>query len=45
MGVNEGVAHASKAAGMVLSAADGLRCQADDLRGEVDRFLDMIRAA
>ncbi len=44
-GVNKGVAQTSQAAAMVLAAADGLRRQADDLRGEVDRFLETIRAA
>ncbi len=45
VGVNKGVAQTSQAAAMVLAAADGLRHQADDLRGEVDRFLETIRAA
>jgi methyl-accepting chemotaxis protein len=44
-GVNQGVAQTSQASAMVLAAADGLRRQADDLRGEVDRFLETIRAA
>jgi methyl-accepting chemotaxis protein len=45
VGVNEGVAQTSETAAKVLAAADGLHRQADDLRGEVDRFLDTIRAA
>ena len=45
IGVNQGVAQTSQAAAMVLAAADGLRRQADDVRGEVDRFLETIRAA
>jgi len=43
--VREGVAETSRAATVVLGAADGLRRQADELRGEVDRFLGTIRAA
>jgi methyl-accepting chemotaxis protein len=45
VGVNKGVGQTSQAAAMVLSAAAGLRRQADDLRSDVDRFLDTIRAA
>jgi methyl-accepting chemotaxis protein len=45
IGVNQGVAQTSQAAAMVLAAADGLRRQANDLRGEVDRFMETIRAA
>ena len=45
IGVNEGVSQTSRAAAMVLAAADGLQRQAEDLRGEVDRFLETIRAA
>ena len=45
IGVNEGVAQTSRAAALVLAAADGLQHQAEDLRGEVDRFLETIRAA
>jgi methyl-accepting chemotaxis protein len=45
VGVSKGIANTSQASAMVLASADGLRRQADDLRGEVDRFLDTIRAA
>ncbi len=45
LGVNQGVSQTSQAAAMVLAAADGLHRQAEDLRGEVDRFLETIRAA
>src|SRR5579883_375844 len=44
-GVHTGIAETNQAAQKVLAAADGLQRHADELRGEVDRFLDAIRAA
>jgi methyl-accepting chemotaxis protein len=45
LGVQAGVADTNRAADRVLGSADGLQQHADDLRGEVDRFLAAIRAA
>jgi methyl-accepting chemotaxis protein len=45
LGVQTGVAETNQAAEKVLTAADGLQRHADELRGEVNRFLDAIRAA
>jgi methyl-accepting chemotaxis protein len=45
LGVHTGVAETNQAAEKVLTAADGLQRHADELRGEVNRFLDAIRAA
>ena len=44
-GVNQDIAQTVRAAATVLSGADGLQRQADDLRGEVDRFFSAVRAA
>jgi len=44
-GVQGGVESTTNAATDVLVAADGLQRHADGLRGEVDRFLEIIRAA
>jgi methyl-accepting chemotaxis protein len=45
LGVTTGIAETSRAATLVRAAADGVHRQADDLRNEVDRFLQAIRAA
>jgi len=45
VGVSRGAGETGKAASEVLSSADELGRQAESLRGEVDRFLDKIRAA
>jgi methyl-accepting chemotaxis protein len=45
LGVHTGAAETNRAAEKVLTAADGLQRHADELRGEVNRFLDAIRAA
>jgi len=44
-GVNEGAAQTGASATQVQSAADALTAQADDLRREVQQFLDSVRAA
>ncbi|KQT15635.1 MAG: methyl-accepting chemotaxis protein [Bradyrhizobium sp.] len=45
VGVSTASAEAGAAAGEVLSASDALRREADMLRGEIDAFLNDIRAA
>ena len=45
VGVSTASAEAGAAAGEVLSASDALRREADLLRGEIDAFLDDMRAA
>jgi methyl-accepting chemotaxis protein len=44
-GVNEGAAQTGTAASEVLSAADALTTQADELQREVHQFLESVRAA
>jgi methyl-accepting chemotaxis protein len=44
-GVNDGAAQTGASASQVLSAADALSAQADDLSREVQLFLDSVRAA
>jgi methyl-accepting chemotaxis protein len=44
-GLNAGVGRTGQAAEKVLSSADGVRRQTDELRHEVERFLGTIRAA
>lgn len=45
VGVSTASAEAGAAAGEVLSASDALRREADTLRGEIDAFLNDMRAA
>ncbi|MCJ9734065.1 hypothetical protein, partial [Bradyrhizobium sp. PRIMUS42] len=45
VGVSTASAEAGAAANEVLSASDALRREADMLRGEIDAFLNNMRAA
>ena len=44
-GVNDGAAETGSAASQVLSSADALSTQADELQREVQQFLESVRAA